>query len=280
VNELNGSELQGAEKEAAKKFSFTARAKLQPVASAIGAIAAQEAVKAVSGKFSPIKQWWYVCLQECLPVNPITDAKIADNRYASQIAAFGQGFQDKMLKQKWFLVGSGAIGCELLKNFAMMGLGNLIITDMDTIERSNLNRQFLFRSWDVGKHKASAAAEVVMRMNPDMKVEAQNNRVGEDSQDVYNDEFMESLDGVANALDNGLFYNIHSIELGLFSGCTTVHGQALCLLRQTSSRVWNSWNYGQHSDRYSKGHRVVRILSRSAREIHSYLHAEKLPKCY
>jgi len=202
VNEINGSELQGAEKEAAKKFSFTARAKLQPVASAIGAIAAQEAVKAVSGKFSPIKQWWYVCLQECLPVNPITDAKIADNRYASQIAAFGQGFQDKMLKQKWFLVGSGAIGCELLKNFAMMGLGNLIITDMDTIERSNLNRQFLFRSWDVGKHKASAAAEVVMRMNPDMKVEAQNNRVGEDSQDVYNDEFMESLDGVANALDN------------------------------------------------------------------------------
>ncbi|CBY37627.1 unnamed protein product [Oikopleura dioica] len=108
VNEINGSELQGAEKEAAKKFSFTARAKLQPVASAIGAIAAQEAVKAVS---------------ECLPVNPITDAKIADNRYASQIAAFGQGFQDKMLKQKWFLVGSGAIGCELLKNFAMMGLG-------------------------------------------------------------------------------------------------------------------------------------------------------------
>ena len=123
-----------------------------------------------------------------------------------------------MLKQKWFLVGSGAIGCELLKNFAMMGLGNIIITDMDTIERSNLNRQFLFRSWDVGKHKvanyklkiaykislqAQAAAEAVMRMNPDLKVEAQNNRVGEETQNIYTDQFMESLDGVANALDNG-----------------------------------------------------------------------------
>lgn len=53
-------------------------------------------------------------------------------------------------------VGAGAIGCELLKNFGMMGVGLkqdggcIYITDMDLIERSNLNRQFLFRTWDVG----------------------------------------------------------------------------------------------------------------------------------
>lgn len=52
-------------------------------------------------------------------------------------------------------VGSGAIGCEMLKNFAMMGVGCdkdglLLVTDMDSIEKSNLNRQFLFRSWDIG----------------------------------------------------------------------------------------------------------------------------------
>lgn len=50
-------------------------------------------------------------------------------------------------------VGAGAIGCELLKNFAMLGLaageGEVIVTDMDTIEKSNLNRQFLFRPSDV-----------------------------------------------------------------------------------------------------------------------------------
>ena len=50
-------------------------------------------------------------------------------------------------------VGAGAIGCELMKNFAMMGLaskgGEVIVTDMDTIEKSNLNRQFLFRPCDV-----------------------------------------------------------------------------------------------------------------------------------
>lgn len=42
-----------------------------------------------------------------------------------------------------------------------------------------------------------------MKMNPDLKVEAQNTRVGEDTQNIYTDTFMESLTGVANALDNG-----------------------------------------------------------------------------
>ena len=67
-----------------------------------------------------------------------------------------------MLNQKYFVVGAGAIGCELLKNFAMVGLGaspegKMIVTDMDTIEKSNLNRQFLFRQSDVGKFKAQVA---------------------------------------------------------------------------------------------------------------------------
>lgn len=51
-------------------------------------------------------------------------------------------------------VGAGAIGCEMLKNWTMMGLacganGSVYVTDMDIIEKSNLNRQFLFRPWDV-----------------------------------------------------------------------------------------------------------------------------------
>lgn len=58
----------------------------------------------------------------------------------------------------FFKVGAGAIGCELLKNFALMGLGageggQITVTDMDFIERSNLNRQFLFRSQDIGVRK-------------------------------------------------------------------------------------------------------------------------------
>lgn len=60
--------------------------------------------------------------------------------------------------------GSGAIGCELLKNFAMIGVGadggRITVTDMDLIEKSNLNRQFLFRPHDVQSPKSSTAAKV------------------------------------------------------------------------------------------------------------------------
>ena len=67
---------------------------------------------------------------------------------------------------KYFCVGSGAIGCEILKNWAMMGIGSLdegvaYVTDMDTIEISNLNRQFLYRAGDVGGHKSECAAKAV-----------------------------------------------------------------------------------------------------------------------
>ncbi len=67
---------------------------------------------------------------------------------------FGWDFQKALKKQKWFIVGAGAIGCELLKNMAMMGLGcgstgSITITDMDQIEISNLSRQFLFHREDV-----------------------------------------------------------------------------------------------------------------------------------
>ena len=112
-----------------------------------------------------------------------------------------------MLKQKYFVVGAGAIGCELLKNFAMVGLGasdegKIIVTDMDHIEKSNLNRQFLFRPYDVSKPKSIAAAKAIKAMNPHVNVESQENRVGAETEHVYNDDFFGSLDGVANALDN------------------------------------------------------------------------------
>lgn len=78
------------------------------------------------------------------------------SRYDGQVAVFGKQLQEKFENLRVFLVGAGALGCEFLKNFAMMGIstgphGLLTITDDDTIEKSNLSRQFLFRDWDIGK---------------------------------------------------------------------------------------------------------------------------------
>ena len=106
----------------------------------IGGIVAQEVIKAVSGKFHPIVQYFYYDCRECLPQNyeqNITNNELkfnANSRYLAQEIVFGEAYQHKLQSLKCFLVGSGALGCEYIKNFAMMGLctnesnGQLIVT--------------------------------------------------------------------------------------------------------------------------------------------------------
>ena len=158
-----------------EELSYQASGDLSPMVAVIGGFVAQEVLKACSSKFHPMVQHLYFDSLESLPstLPSESDAAPIGSRYDGQIAVFGKAFQEKIANHSQFLVGSGAIGCEMLKNWSMMGLatgpqGKIQVTDLDTIEKSNLNRQFLFRAKDLGKFKSEVAAAAVSEMNPDL----------------------------------------------------------------------------------------------------------------
>jgi len=193
-----------------KHFASGSRAVLNPMAAMFGGIVGQEVVKAISGKFHPLFQFFYFDSLESLPEEPLGPEDVAplNCRYDAQISVFGRKMQEKLQHAKLFVVGAGALGCELLKNLALMGAscespGKLTITDDDVIEKSNLSRQFLFRDWNIGQAKSSVAASAATVINPYLQIEALQNRVSPDTQDIFDYSFWNSeVDIVINALDN------------------------------------------------------------------------------
>ncbi|KAJ7667732.1 ubiquitin activating enzyme [Mycena polygramma] len=215
------------------ELAYQATGDVAPLVAVIGGFVAQEVLKACSAKFHPMVQHMYFDSLESLPTTLPSEQECqpSGSRYDAQIAVFGKTFHEKVTNHRQFLVGSGAIGCEMLKNWSMMGLasgpkGAIQVTDLDTIEKSNLNRQFLFRSKDLGKFKAEVAAVAVADMNPDLKgkILARQDAVGPATEDVYTEEFFQNIDGVTNALDNVkarlymdqrcVFYNKPLLESG------------------------------------------------------------------
>jgi hypothetical protein len=124
------------------------------------------------------------------------------------------------------VVGAGGIGCELLKNLVCAGFGSgntqtdlgasttqddgsltahtsrvpgIVLVDLDTIDLSNLNRQFLFRKQHIKKPKATVAKETASQFNPAVNIDA---RHGDIFDAEYNVDFFEGFDIVFNALDN------------------------------------------------------------------------------
>src|SRR6185295_7141905 len=85
--------------------------------------------------------------------------------------------QERLRNAKVLVIGAGALGNELLKNLSLLGVGNVIVADMDRIENSNLSRSVLYRAKDNGQLKATAAARAAKEIYPDQKIHAFNGNV-------------------------------------------------------------------------------------------------------
>ena len=88
--------------------------------------------------------------------------------------------QARLSNAKILVVGAGALGNEIVKNLALLGIGNILIADMDRIENSNLSRSVLFRESDNGRFKAEVAAEAARSIYPEIHAHAFNGNVVHD----------------------------------------------------------------------------------------------------
>lgn len=180
---------------AIRRLALAAGAEFQPLAVFLGGACAQEVVKHC-GKFTPLNQWLLFDCIEVLPIQPLSKAETSPrgSRYDHNISLFGLTTQQKLCDVKTFMVGCGALGCELLKNFALLGLcsgenGLVTVTDGDRIEVSNLNRQFLFRKQHVKKPKSVTAAVAVKGMNPNIHVRALELLASKETEKTFCDDF-------------------------------------------------------------------------------------------
>ncbi|KAG2387289.1 hypothetical protein C9374_001621 [Naegleria lovaniensis] len=251
---------------------FTTTGPLNPMCTMLGGLLAQEAQKACTGKFSPLFQWCNFESIRSIPdsirvpilQNPSAnvsellnsldmDVRAKNNRYDAQNMLFGADYQQALTNQQTFLVGAGALGCEYIKNFACIGLGagprgKLTVTDMDSIEVSNLSRQFLFREEHVGKMKSECAAKAAQKMNPSLNLLAMCDRVGKETENVFDAGFWSDLNLVVNALDN--------LEARLYVDSKCVYYRKPLLESGTLGTKANSEiiipyitnNYGKHKD--------------------------------
>ena len=134
-------------KEINASFKYT----FAPIVSVMGGLVSNEVIKLITNKYTPISQFY-----DWTDFDIIKDYNNVDNEIKE--------IYNKFNNSNILMVGCGALGCEWLKNLAIMGNPSITIVDPDHIERSNLSRQFLFRNHHIGKSKCMMAIESINNM--------------------------------------------------------------------------------------------------------------------
>ncbi|MCX6013856.1 MAG: HesA/MoeB/ThiF family protein [Chloroflexi bacterium] len=162
-------------------------------------------------------------------------------RYSRQIIynEFGESGQEKLKKSHVVIAGAGGLGCPASTYLAYAGIGQITIIDNENIELSNLNRQILHWTENIGQKKVVSASDKLSRINPSIKIIPRQTKITEaNSRDL-----IMGADVVIDALDNietRLLLNhacmtegiplIHGGVYGLYGQVTTIiPGQTPCL---------------------------------------------------
>ena len=122
------------------------------------------------------------------------------SRYARQIrlSQIGEAGQQKLLDSTALIIGMGGLGSPVAMYLAAAGIGRLIISDFDRVEDSNLQRQIIHRTKDIGELKALSAKRTIAEINPDCIVEAIDWELDEDELETY----LQQSDVVLDCSDN------------------------------------------------------------------------------
>ncbi len=115
-----------------------------------------------------------------------------------ELPAFGAGAQQKLLAARVLLIGAGGLGCPLAQYLAAAGVGTLGLVDFDVVEASNLQRQVLYGTRDIGRPKVDVARERIVALNPDVRVETFARRLTADDALSLLADFDVIVDGTDN----------------------------------------------------------------------------------
>jgi molybdopterin-synthase adenylyltransferase len=119
-------------------------------------------------------------------------------KYSRQILLFGEEGQEKLTNAKVLVAGAGGLGSPVSTYLALAGIGKIILADFDSVDLSNLNRQFLHHEKDIGKLKVESAKEKLLSMNPNIEVETISEMLTESNIDAL----VPECDVIVDALDN------------------------------------------------------------------------------
>lgn len=155
-------------------------------------------------------------------------------RYSRQIAVdgIGESGQEKLLSAKVMIVGCGALGSMVAMQLAGAGVGNITIADFDTIDISNLQRQFFYSTGNAGKKKSEMLAERMKELNPAISVEIVDKLITESNATDY----FKDKDFIVDATDNSASKVLIDKICGMLAkpccigGVAGMHGQVVTLL--------------------------------------------------